>query len=108
MTTTTHAYGPRDGQRLTVAPGTTGTLTLNSDYQGPFALAIENQSTVGAAAVATVAFIDGGIAVPLGINETGAVEAGGVHVVAFPSAVRSITVVRAADSDAACLVEVLQ
>src|SRR5690606_30273030 len=52
MITEHFAYGARRGQRLTVAPGETKTLTLDSTYVTPFILATENKSTTGAAASA--------------------------------------------------------
>lgn len=100
-------YGNRQPYRLTVAPGATATLTLDSGYHTPFLAALQNLSTLGTA-TATVRLVDDGIPVPLGINESGTLAAGAIAAVPFPSAVRSITVSQSADADGPCILEVLQ
>ena len=103
-------HGPRSAHRLTVAPGTTATLTLDSSFATPFLLAIENRSTVGPAAVATVRLSDAvdAIEFPLGVNEGGTVAAGAKAAVPFSAPVRAVVVTQHADADGPCVVEALQ
>lgn len=101
-------YGNRQPYRMTVQPGTSDTLVLDSGYHTPFLLALKNTSTAPAVTSAVVRLVDDGIAAPLGINETGTLAAGAVATLAFPCAVRSITVSQPAEADGEAVLEVLQ
>lgn len=101
-------YGSRNGERITVQPGAAGTLTLDSSYQGPFMAVLKNTSTAPSLTSAVVRLTDDGITAPLGINEAGTLAAGAVATVAFPCAVRSITVTQPAEADGPAVLEVLQ
>lgn len=100
--------GSRQPYRLTVEPGASRTLTLDSTYQGPFMAVLKNTSAAPALTSAVVRLTDDGITAPLGINEAGTLAAGAVATVAFPCAVRSITVTQPAEADGPAVLEVLQ
>lgn len=108
MLSTLPRYGSRQPYRLTVEPSASGTLKLDASYQGPFLLALKNTSAAPALTSAVVRLVDDGIAAPLGINETGTLAAGAVATLAFPCAVRSITVSQPAEADGPAILEVLQ
>lgn len=109
MTSMLPKLGCRQPYRLTVEPGASRTLTLDSSYQGPFLLALKNTSAAPALTSAVVRLVDDGIAAPLRFNGTDTtLAAGQVATQSFPCAVRSITVTQPAEADGPAILEVLQ
>lgn len=108
MTIERFNLGGRHAQRITVQPGATRTLTLNSDHGFPATLALANTASAGGVATAKVSLLDGGIQATLGINATGTLAPGESAVLPLPSPVRSITVSQAASANGPAVLEVLQ